>query len=499
LKATPRLHARLAGLVLALAVLALWPSAAAADYAQGLSLGAKAYEYGIPLVDMQRVYRSSTSVNVPDGQGRGPVNRFSHIRRLANASEQTVVAPNNDTPYSMAWLDLRREPQVLHAPPIRNRFWEFELVDPYTNNFFNITSAHRGLGRGDFRVTGGGDWAVVGPGFHGRLPHGVKRVESPYDRVWVIGRTYVRGPGDLGHVHSIQDRYSITPLSKFGTAFRPRRPAHIDRTPHEASVPGTGPGADPLAFYAALGRQLMAFPPPARDRPLLSQLKAVGIGAGLSPSKAGLDPATLQGLRDAVTQGPGKVQAALAALYFDKFQRFNGYLIGDLGNWGTDYTLRAIGDRVGIGGQRANIATYPFALTDVTGALLNGSKRYVLHFPPNGLPPVKAFWSLTLYDTSSFFVPNPLNRWVINDRSKLRKNPDGSIDVYVQHDQPSSAAETRNWLPAPAPGSGFRLIWRLYDLDGALAGVLRGTGYRLPAIMPCDGTGHAADGTACAS
>ena len=98
------------------------------------------------------------------------MNRFSHIRKLADASEKTVVAPNNETPYSMAWLDLSHGPVVLHAPPIHRRFWEFELLDPWTNNFFNITSASAGLGRGDFGVTRGGDWAVVGPRFHGRLP-----------------------------------------------------------------------------------------------------------------------------------------------------------------------------------------------------------------------------------------------------------------------------------------------------------------------------------------
>jgi hypothetical protein len=487
----------------ALALLAGGASAAQAApsaYDQGLATGQQAYQYGVPLLDMTRIFQSSTSINVPDGLGHGPVNRFAHVRRLSNADETTVVAPNNDTLYSMAWLDLSKQPQVLHAPPVKNRFWEFELVDPWTNNFFNITSAHRKLGRGDFRVTGGGDWAIVPPGFKGKLPKGVQRVSSPYDRVWVIGRTYIKGPSDLKSVHRIQNRYSITPLSKFGTGWHPKPPRHPDTDPSEATIPGTQTGDDPLDFYSALGRQMKRFPPPKRDKPILSALKPYGIGTGLDPNQAELSAGTLTGLSDAVTQGPARIQADVLTRYFDQFEDHNGYLIHDLGDWGTNYALRAIGDRVGVGGQRASIATYPFALTDSDKAFLTGSNRYVLHIPAGDLPvPVRAFWSLTLYDSSGFFVPNSLNRYVINNRSNLHKNSNGSIDLYIQHDEPTTKSQRDNWLPAPAPSTTFRLIWRLYDLDGALDGVLDGSGWQPPAIQHCDNTGHGPLGTACAS
>ena len=195
------------------------------DYNTGLALGTQAYEYGVPLLDTERIFKSSTSVTVCDHvTGHGPVNQFCSIRNLASANQRTVDAPNDDTLYSLAWLDLSKQPQVIHAPQIRNRFWEFELVDPWTNDSFNITSAHLKMGAGDFNVTGGGNWAVVGPGFKGRLPHGVIRVKSRYDRVWVVGRTYIRGPQDLRTVHRIQDEYTITPLSKFGTPTSRRGP-----------------------------------------------------------------------------------------------------------------------------------------------------------------------------------------------------------------------------------------------------------------------------------
>jgi len=147
-------------------------------------------------------------------------------RAVSPHHAHTHFAPlNNDTLYSLAWLDLSKQPQVLHAPAIKHRFWEFELVDPWTNNFFNMTSAHKQLGKGDFDVTGGGNWAVVGPGFTGRLPRGAIRVNAPYSRVWVIGRTYIRGPSDLAGVHRIQAKYAITPLSRFGTGYTARAPS----------------------------------------------------------------------------------------------------------------------------------------------------------------------------------------------------------------------------------------------------------------------------------
>ena len=482
------------------------PSAAVAsahatsDYDYGLALGSQAYEYGVPLLDTERIFRTGTSVTVSNDRGYGPVNRFNHVRKLVDASQRTVNAPNNDTPYSMAFLDLSKHPMVLHAPAIKHRFWEFELLDPWTNNFFNITSAGPGLGKGDFNVTGGGSWAVVPPGFKGKLPRGVTRVKSPYTRVWVIGRTFVRGPADLVNVHHIQDKYTITPLSRFGTKYKPPAPRKIVTRVTEATIPGTQPGQDPLNFFRALDKEMAKFPPPAADKPLLERLKRIGIGAGLSPDTAGLSADTLRGMRDAVTQGPAKVQAAALALYFKNFTKYNGYLIGDLGGWGTNYLLRAIGDKLGVGGQHANIAAYPAALTDYTKAPLDGSKRYVLHIPKHNLPiPVHGFWSLTMYDSSSYFVPNRINRYLLNSLSRLHKNADGSIDIYVQRTQPSTANQAANWLPAPPAGAGFRLIWRLYDLRAALKGLLNGSGWLPPKVEPCDATGHASDGTACAS
>ena len=501
LTAAPARHARARGASGREAIGRDATTSASSAYETGLTLGTKAYDYGMPLLDSERVYTSQTSsARCNPATGQGPVNEFCSFRKLATPSEKGAPGPNLDTLYTSAWLtNLGREPEVIHAPPINHRFWEFELLDPWTNNFFNITSVPQPLGPGDFGATNGGDWAILGPGFHGPVPAGVKVIHARYDRVWIAGRTFVRGPSDVANVHRIQNQYSITPLSRFGKPVAHRPPTGHVRSV-TATIPGTQPGEDPLSFYVALNREMATFPPPAADRPLLRQLAAIGVGPGLKLSSAHLTAATLRGMRDAVKQGHAGLLRDFLQFYLTEFATHDGYVIGDLGDWGTNYAYRGLSDAIGIGGQRANIALYPVALFDDTKAALTASNRYVLHIPADRLPiPVNAFWSLTIYDSNSYLVPNPLHRYALNDLSHLHQNPDGSIDIYVQYARPSDPAELSNWLPTPKPGNAFRLIWRLYGLGHALSGVLNGTGWEPPLIQPCDATGHGNNGTPCAS
>jgi hypothetical protein len=461
----------------------------ASEYRRALALGIKAYVYGYPLLDTNRVFRTSTSVNVPDGQGAGPVNRFSHIRRLADPSERTVVAPNDDTLYSNAWLNLVPQPIVIHMPVVRKRFAEFTLLDPYTEMFAGIGSV--GLPAGDY--------AVVPPGWHGRLPHGVKKIRSPYTRVWIIGRTYIRHATDTPSVVKIQNRYSLTPLNKWGTRYRPPRPRRIDRIPTPYTVPGTRPGQNPLAFFDALGDQLRQFPPPRADRPLLRQLAAVGIGPGLHPSaEARLGPATRQGLRDAVAAGAKEISSDVQTTFVRDAPKRNGWLVSSTGRYGTDYAKRAVVDMIGLGAPLSSMAIYPFTVTDRDLHPLTGANRYVVHFATAYLPfPVKAFWSLTLYDAQGFFVPNSAGIQLVNDRSHVHYNADGSLDLYVQPTAPTDPGQRRNWLPSPA-GKPFRLIMRLYE-PRDVGGILSGRTWQPPTVLPCLSTGATAQGIACAS
>ncbi len=465
---------------------------AQSDYDQGYALGSKAYEYGIPIVDTDRIFRTNTSVSKPDHAGDAPVNQFSHADALAKPENRDVVAPNHDTLYSIAWLDLKRQPQILHVPKM-HRFYVFELVSPWTENFRNIGTI---TGQQD-----GGDFAIVGPGFDGKLPRGVTKVKSPYNRVWMIGRTYIKDEADTKRVNKIQSKYGLQPLKTFGTDYAPPVIKPVDTTVDHPPIAGFGAGEDPLAFYTALGKQMKKFPPPAADDPLLQELTAIGVGPGLDPAtNTSLSADTLQGMRDAVTQGPANVQAEIAKHYVADFALHNGYLIGNIGNYGTDYTLRAMTDKVGVGALKPRIAIYAFTQTAYDLSPLTGSSRYVLHIPADHLPiPAKQFWSVTMYDANVFLVPNPLDRYLINNRSDLHYNPDGSLDIYVQSNQPSDPQQTQNWLPSPSDGGGFRLIWRFYEPAEARAGILDGSGWQPPKVMRCDGSGVAADGTRCAS
>jgi hypothetical protein len=463
--------------------------AQAAEYERALDLGIKAYVYGYPLLDTNRVFLTSTSVNVPRGAGGGPVNRFSHIRRLTNPSDRTVVAPNHDTLYSFAWLKLSPQPVVVHMPVVKGRFVVFELLDPYTENFANIGSV--GLPPGNY--------AVVPPGWRGRLPRGVRKLQSPYTRVWVIGRTYIKGPGDTGNVVRIQNQYTLTPLNRWGTGYRPRPPKHPSTPSRNYTVPGTQPGQNPLAFFDALGDQLKQFQPAGPDQPLLRQLATVGVGPGMHPSAAArLDAATRQGLYDAVAGGAKQVTADLQVSFLKLAPKHNGWLVSRTGRYGTDYERRAVVDRIGLGAPVSSLAIYPFTVTDTNLHPLNGAQHYVAHFPANELPfPVRAFWSLTMYDSHGFFVPNRARVYLINNRTPLYYDRDGSLDIYIQPTAPRDPVQRLAWLPSQA-GRSFRLIMRLYkpvDVNG----IISGSTWQPPTVLPCLASGKTSAGTVCAS
>ena len=463
------------------------PTSSAA-YRRALNLGIAAYIYGYPLLDTDRIFRTATSANVPNGQGAGPVNQFSHVRRLADPSDRTVVAPNHDTLYSLAWLDLRRGPIVIHMPVVHRRFAVMELLDPYTNSFGNIGAVGYPPG----------NYAVIGPGWRGRLPQGVRSLRSRYTRVWIIGRTYVRNAADTPNVVRVQNQYTLTPLAQWGRRYRSAVPKHKSTRARSYSIPGTAAGADPLAFFDALGDQLKKFPPPGADRPLLRRLASVGIGPGLHPrTTARLSAETRRGLRDAVGAGAKQIKADIQTAFLSGARAHNGWLVARTGSYGIDYSRRAIVDAIGVGAPLSSLAIYPFTVTDRNLRPLSATNRYVVHFSPRYLPfPVQAFWSITLYDSSGFLVPNRAGIYLINNRSHLHLNPDGSLDVYVQPDAPRDPVQRRNWLPSPA-GAAFRLIMRLY-VPRDVGGIISGRTWQPPTVLPCLSGGRTGAGAACA-
>jgi len=472
-----------------------------AQYDAALVVATKAYEYAVPVLNMERTFKTSTSPTVNNGRGGGPVNQFSHFEKLADAKDRTVVAPNSDTLYSMAWLDLSKTPQVIHSNSTTKRFHVFELLDPWEENFKNIGPSDKAIPDGNNVITG--------PNFKGKIPSGLRQIRSPYNRVWVIGRTYVVDKADLKAARKVMASYKIVPLNQWRGDSSPDTytqppPKVIRRATVEAHIPGTGPGEDAATFFDAAGDQLKLYKPPKRDAPILAQIKALGIGIGLHPTKtAKLSGAQLQAMRDAVTQGPGKLQGQFFADYIAGFTAHNGWIVVKTGTYATNYNRRAIVDRVGLGAPTPELAMYPLALLDSNRGILTGSKRYVAHFSAKtARPPVKFFWSMTLYDSDSFLVDNPLDRYLVNDRSRLRYNSDGSLDIYLQPNAPANSAQRANWLPTPSAAAktqGFRLIVRLYGLSQAgINGATDGTGWQGPSILPCDDGTAASHGVACA-
>jgi hypothetical protein len=432
-------------LLLAAAVSPAQAGAATPTPAQAEQLGRQAYDYGFPLLEILRVRHEMTSVRCPDTRGNAPINSFSHAAGFARPEDRTVVAPNTDTLYSIAHLDLGKGPVVLRHPDMGKRFFDFELVDPYTNVIGYVGTRTTGSARGRFAIS----WT----GKPGPKPNGVtKTIHSDYRRVWVIGRTLATDAADQRKAQKLMYKYRLLPpggRKGFPRDCQPGEPA-------EYPTPTDGPG-----FIAALDSGLAANPPPPRDQPLLDQLAPLGIGPGLSVEDAGLpadvSAALYHGIEAEAAELPGRSRAQLLT---DSLAH-GGWLTLDprVGRYGTAYDLRALVAVVGLGANTPEEAIYPTGLADSTGQLLNGAKRYRIVFPAGQEPPARYFWSLTMYDLDGYLAPNPIDRYSVGPtHPPLARTADGSIVIAIQHDQPTESDV--NWLPAPA--GSFRLNMRLY-------------------------------------
>lgn len=442
-------------------------TAAAIDHDTAYALGLEAYVYGLPLLVMDATFKTMTSVDVAVG-ACGPVNQFNHVRSPNTASSTAVVAPGATSLSSIAWLDLRDEPQVLHVPEVVDHHFVLALLDPYTENLRNL---------GDAAGTAPGDYVIAGPGQHTMaIPAGTERISVDATRIWIIGSTQLKGEADMAAVNAIQDHYTLTPLHAYGTSWAPDLPKTPDTTVDKATLPGG------LASLDALGALLAAFPPPPADAPVLARLATVGIGPGRTPSTdPSLTEATRQGLADAVAAGPDAVRAAVVSTYKAGFRAHNGYLLGGFGTYGTDYTLRAVIASIGLGAFTADQAVYAMAWADAAGATLNGASPYVLQLGAD--PPSRQGWSLTVYGADGALVANPYNRYALTDTSGLPRAADGSIRILLQPSQPEDQEARAAWIPTPA-GQTFHVVWRLFAPEAtALAGILDGTGWQPPAIV----------------
>jgi hypothetical protein len=411
-----------------------------------------AYVYGYPLVLMDATRAKLTNVPHPVGAGAAPVNQLGAIKTFPDATFTDVVSPNADTLYSSGWLDLEIEPIVLSVPDTHGRYYLMPMLDGWTNVFASPGKRTTGTGKGAF--------AVTGPHWSGTLPAGLKEIKAPTDMVWIIGRTQANGKADFPAVNAIQAQYKLTPLSAWGKPYTP--PANVPTDPNVdmkmAPVDAVA-AMDAPTFFSRLAMLMQNNPPAAADGPTVTKLASIGVvpGQAFDINKNGPDAA--KAIADGVEDGKKKVIELGHSP--GNARTVNGWLIKvkDIGTYGTNYDARAGVAWVGLGANLPDDAIYPMGRVDGDGNPLNGTNKYVIHFDKGQTPPVNAFWSLTMYNARQFFVANPINRYAIGDRDKMKFNPDGSLDIYIQHDSPGKDKES-NWLPADA--GLFNVMLRMY-------------------------------------
>jgi hypothetical protein len=448
-------------------------AAAAAKQLEAREAAIDAYVYAYPLVTMEITRRVMTNVEKAEGS-KAPMGQFARLRSYPAVDDHSVTAPNADTLYTLAWVDVGKEPWILSIPDMKDRFFLFPMLDMWTNVFQDPGKRTTG--------TKAQKYAITGPGWKGELPAGVTEYKSPTAIVWLLGRIYSSGtPEDYKAVHALQDQVSVVPLSAYGKPYT-AAPGKVDAAIDMKTGPRDQVNAMDASAYFKLAAQLMKDnPPTAEDAPMVAKLAKLGIVPGQDFDAAKLDPAVLKGMNDAIKHAQGKISSLPEALALGNAKLENGWLFfPKAGVYGTNYLNRALITWYGLGANRPEDAVYPLSEGPELIKKFNGANKYVLRFEKGQLPPVKGFWSITMYDQNYFFVPNPINRYTVSSRSKFKANPDGSIDVYVQNESPGKDKEA-NWLPAPK--GEFVLMMRLYWPSPTAPTILDGS-WKPPRVSP---------------
>jgi hypothetical protein len=423
--------------------------------AEATAIAEEAYIYAFPMMENYRtMYVQAVDRTAPGYMA--PFNQLVAKTELLGPEFKDVVRPNNDTMYVLGWLDLRAQPMVITVPEVQDRYYSVQLVDMFTHNF-----AYLGT-----RATGGeaGSYVVAGPQWEGSKPgdaNGVFRSESNF--VYCIIRTEVGGPKDVAAVVELQKQYLLTPMNVF---------LGRSRVPVAAGI--TFPAYDPnkaksAAFIDLLNFLLNQVAIPPEEQGLMSRFAGIGIRPGALSASLGLTAE----LRDAIDAGAGQGMVALSKAAANPSELQGVTVRTDHGWEGIDglfgpgetmrskYLVRAFAAMLGLYGNDAIEAYYPLGNRDAGGDPFDGSKHdYAIRFEKDEMPQVDAFWSMTMYSLpDQLMVANPINRYSIGDRSKLKYAEDGSLTIYVQRASPGAKKES-NWLPAP--NRPFSLQFRMY-------------------------------------
>jgi hypothetical protein len=437
--------------VLLAALSAPVPSAQAQELSpeEAREIARDAYIWGFPIVDNYRI-QHAYFVDTANPEYKGGWNEIHNTARVYTPADTAIQTPNSDTPYSFVGLDLRAEPVVLSVPAIEDgRYYSLQFIDWNTYNFAYVGTRTTG--------TGAGSYMVAGPGWEGDTPEGVDDVfKAETEFAFVIYRTQLMGPDDIDNVKAIQAGYRVEPLSQF-----------LGVDPPTATVPV--PWIEPLdvddernspAFFDELNFALRFMPAHSTETALRERFARLGIEPGKTFDPQSLSPeiraAVQQGIEDAWKEVE-RTQAEYSAGKLD-----SGDFTGSRETLGDRYAYRMFAAAAGIYGNSEEEASYPAYFLDAEGAPLDGRNRYTLRFAPGELPPVNAFWSVTMYEMpQSLLYDNPLDRYLINSAMVpgLVTDTDGGVTLYVQHESPGTGKEA-NWLPAPA--GPFMVAMRLY-------------------------------------
>jgi hypothetical protein len=428
---------------------------------EAAEIAKEAYVYGYPLVTMELTRRVMTNTT-KSKDNHAPMGQFHHARTYPDASFRDITAPNADTLYSTAWLDVAKEPYVLSLPDEDGRYYLMPMLDAWTN-VFQVPGK---------RTTGtkAQEYAITGPNWKGVLPPGVTEYKSPTAMVWILGRTYCTGtPEDYNAVHALQDRYSLVPLSAYGKPYTPPEgtvdPSIDTKTPVRDQVDKM----DADAYFKLMADLMKDNPPAKEDAPIVARMAKIGLVPGR------LGPVVATALMGAPKAG---IQTIMAEFKTGP-TRVNGWeILTNAGVYGTAYANRALVTAIGLGANRPQDAIYPTSIVDAEGKPYSGANKYVMHFPKGETPPADGFWSLTMYDAQFFFVANALNKYTVSPRNSLKYNDDGSLDIYIQNESPGTDREA-NWLPAPK--DRFVLMLRLYWPKERDPSIIDGT-WKPPAV-----------------
>ena len=426
-----------------------------------------AYIYGYPLMTMEMTRRVVSNVAKPEGT-RAPMGTLIKLREYPNASFRDVTAPNADTLYTTAFFDVGDEPWVLSAPDMKGRYFLLPFLDGWTEVFQVPGSRTTGTQAQTFLITG--------PGWAGSVPAGMSQLRSPTSIVWLLGRIYCTGtPQDYAEVHALQDQFKLQPLSSWGKDYTPP-PGKVDPSiDMKTAVRDQVNRLSATEYFTLLAELLKRNPPAPADGPALKRFERIGLIAGQS-----FDAKLLNSNWD--KRLPQLSYDRIMAHFLSRdgdLTRLNGWAFTTkAGLYGTNYIQRALVTAIGLGANRPQDAIYPTSLKPSLVEDYEGKHKYTLRFEKGQLPPVKGFWSLTMYDENMFFIANPINRYSMSVRTNPKYEPDGSLVIYIQNESPGSDKEA-NWLPAPT--GKFHLMLRLYWPDENNPSIIDGS-WIVPAV-----------------